>query len=59
MQNKLVILLGFVLFSAIAFRPTKESKTVKAAVKMQDFVIDISKASPIIHQHSSQIPRMI
>ncbi len=23
------------------------------------FVIDISKASPIIHQHSSQIPRMI
>ena len=23
------------------------------------FVVDISKASPIIHQHSSQIPRMI
>ena len=57
MQNKLVILLGFALFAVIAFRATKESKTVKAAVKMQDFVIDISKYSRAIDSNFIIIPQ--
>ena len=57
MQNKLVILVVFALFAAVAFRPTKESKTAKAAVKMQDFVIDISKYSRTIDSNFIVIPQ--
>ena len=57
MQNKLVIFLGCALFAVIAFRPIKESKTAKAAVKMQDFVIDISKYSRAIDTNFIIIPQ--
>jgi len=57
MQNQSIIILVFTLFAAVAFRPTKESKTAKAAVKMQDFVIDISKYSRTIDSNFIIIPQ--
>jgi cysteinyl-tRNA synthetase len=57
MQNKLILLVVLALFAAVAFRPTKESKTAKAAVKMQNFVIDISKYSRAIDSNFIIIPQ--
>ncbi len=45
------------LLTTLAFKPIKESKTTKAAVKMQDFVIDISKYSRTIDSNFIIIPQ--
>ena len=45
------------LVIAFAFKPIKESKTSKAATKMQDFVIDISKYSKGIDSNFIIIPQ--
>ncbi len=57
MQNKSILVLVFVLLTTVAFKPKKENKTTKAAEKMQDFVIDISKYSRTIDSNFIIIPQ--
>lgn len=43
MRSKSIIFLALILLITVAFVPLKESNTIKAAIKMQELVIDISK----------------
>ncbi|WP_309642296.1 endo alpha-1,4 polygalactosaminidase [Flavobacterium sp.] len=55
-KKSLFILSLFVLF-IVAFTPVKESKTTKAGIKMQDFVIDLSKYARSIDSTFIIIPQ--
>jgi cysteinyl-tRNA synthetase len=57
MQKKSIIILSSLLLVLVAFTNIKESKTMKAAVKMQDFVIDISKYARSIDSNFVIIPQ--
>lgn len=57
MQKKSIIILSSLLLVLVAFTNIKESKTMKAALKMQDFVIDISKYARSIHSNFVIIPQ--
>ena len=57
MQKKSIIILSSLLLVLVAFTNIKESKTMKAALKMQDFVIDISKYARSIDSNFVIIPQ--
>lgn len=57
MINKSSITIFIVLILVTAFKPLKESNTTKAAYKMQDFVIDISKYARSIDSNFIVIPQ--
>jgi cysteinyl-tRNA synthetase len=57
MQKKSIIILSSLLLVLVAFTNIKESKTMKAAVKMQDFVIEISKYARSIDSNFVIIPQ--
>lgn len=63
MKNKTTIIILSTVLMLLAFTPIKESNTIKAAMKMQDFVIDISKYARtidpdfiIIPQNGAELP---
>ena len=57
MQKKSLLILFFFSMLTVAFLPMKESKTTKAGIKMQDFVIDISKYARSIDSSFIIIPQ--
>ena len=57
MRKKFLLILFFLSIITLAFLPMKESKTTKAGIKMQDFVIDISKYARSIDSNFIIIPQ--
>lgn len=57
MRKKSIFILSWLLFFIVAFIPIKESKTTQAGIKMQNFVIDISKYARSIDSTFIIIPQ--
>jgi len=57
MRKKSIFLFSWLLLLIVAFIPLKESKTTQAGIKMQDFVIDISKYAKNIDSTFIIIPQ--
>ena len=57
MRNKSIFIFSWFFFFIVAFTPMKETKTTLAGIKMQDFVIDISKYARSINPNFILIPQ--